>query len=335
MTIRENQIAGIRGHGIGPTYPGTLWGWAVYFWGDASGILLEGNTIGLDATGAPTLGSVWGVNVDNFAFYTIEDVTLVDNRIGGHLLEGVRIVPTATMRLSRNEIFENGGLGIDLIPPAFTAGVTPNDALDADTGGNGLQNYPVLSLAELTAGGVHIVGNLQSSPGDPFTVDFFASPLCDGSGAWGRAALPGLDQSADRCGWQCGDRCDLARRGPGRLAGDGDGDPGHDWRDFGVLHLRFPDRGDRCELLRPRIAQLHRAAGCDRGPGFGGGRSERRFAERVAVARRAIRDLPRVAGPRPRAKPGGSLGDLCLGGAIGRYNQFGQIFFSGTGGQGV
>ncbi|MEZ5974413.1 MAG: hypothetical protein R3E96_06125 [Planctomycetota bacterium] len=58
----------------------------------------------------------------------------------------MRIVPTATMRLSRNEIFENGGLGIDLIPPALPRSRrmmrwTPIPAAMA------YWNYPVLSLA--------------------------------------------------------------------------------------------------------------------------------------------------------------------------------------------
>ena len=43
-------------------------------------------------------------------------------------------------RISRNSIFANAGIGIDLFP----AGSTPNDVDDADAGPNGLLNYPVL-----------------------------------------------------------------------------------------------------------------------------------------------------------------------------------------------
>jgi hypothetical protein len=45
-----------------------------------------------------------------------------------------------------NRIFDNGGLGIDLLGGTENAkGVTSNDAGDPDTGPNGLQNFPVIT----------------------------------------------------------------------------------------------------------------------------------------------------------------------------------------------
>jgi hypothetical protein len=60
--------------------------------------------------------------------------------------------------------------------------VTPNDVLDVDGGGNGLQNHPVLQLATTDGSTVHLVGTLNSSPVASFTLEFFASPLCDPAG---------------------------------------------------------------------------------------------------------------------------------------------------------
>jgi len=182
VTVLDNQIAGILGKGMGPHHAGQLFGWAVYFWGSTSDIRIEGNTIGLDANGDPNLGSVWGVNVDNFSFYTPVGIQIVDNEIAGHLFTGVRVGPSAQMRLSGNSIHDNGWLGIDLIPTGFQSGVSPNDPLDVDAGGNGLQNFPVLFGASHLGAQLHVVGALDSSPNDAFTLEWFASPGCDESG---------------------------------------------------------------------------------------------------------------------------------------------------------
>lgn len=182
VTVRGNRIAGILGRGMGPHHAGQLFGWAIYFWGSTANILIVDNTIGLDADDEPVLGSVWGVNVDNFAGYTVDGVSLVDNVIAGHYFNGVRVAPTATMRISRTEIYANGWLGIDLIPGNYTSGVSPNDPLDADTGGSGLQNHPAITSAVNLGGLLRVSGTLHSSPLDAFTIEVFASPACDPSG---------------------------------------------------------------------------------------------------------------------------------------------------------
>ncbi len=182
VTIRDNLIAGILGHGQGPHHAGQLFGWAIYFWGSTTDILIEGNTIGLDAAGSPSLGSVWGVNVDNFSFYTVDGVELVGNVIAGHIFDGVRVGPTATMRLTGNEIYDNGWSGIDLIPDDFSSGVSPNDALDVDTGGNDVQNFPEIAGAQREGIATRFTGTLHSAASSDYTIEFFASSACDPSG---------------------------------------------------------------------------------------------------------------------------------------------------------
>lgn len=77
--------------------------------------------------------------------------------------------------ISANAIYGNGGLGIDIGP----AGVTQNDPLDADTGPNRRQNFPVLT--EATSGSVNVIGTLNSRPQASIRIEFFANEMCDSS----------------------------------------------------------------------------------------------------------------------------------------------------------
>lgn len=189
VVVRDNLIAGILGQGRGPHYAGQVFGWAVYFAGDASDIELRGNTIGLDASGAPTLGSVWGIEVGHASRGTFRDIRIGGdgpgdgNVIAGHRFNGVTVGNGADgVRLRGNSIHGNAALGIDLVPTGFGFGPTPNDPLDADTGGNGLQNFPVLATAASDGAHVRLTGTVHSTPASTFILEFFASPSCDGSG---------------------------------------------------------------------------------------------------------------------------------------------------------
>jgi hypothetical protein len=80
--------------------------------------------------------------------------------------------------MSRNSIFSNGSLGIDLAPE----GVTPNDQLDRDMGANNLQNVPDLTSAIARSRSVSITGMLQSLARTRFVLEFFSNRECDPSG---------------------------------------------------------------------------------------------------------------------------------------------------------
>jgi hypothetical protein len=79
--------------------------------------------------------------------------------------------------VSGNSIFANGGLGIDL----GGDGVTANDPGDRDFGANDLQNFPVLAATACGAP-TRVTGTLNSTAGETFTLDFYASGAADPSG---------------------------------------------------------------------------------------------------------------------------------------------------------
>ena len=73
---------------------------------------------------------------------------------------GVSVSSGTGNQILGNAIHHNSGLGIDL----GTLGMTPNDDLDADTGGNELQNYPIIASAETDgSSSINITGSLNSS----------------------------------------------------------------------------------------------------------------------------------------------------------------------------
>jgi CSLREA domain-containing protein len=100
----------------------------------------------------------------------------------GNMGDGILVSSGTTNRIKSNSIANNGGLGINLDGGVLPAdGVTPNDVGDADTGGNELQNFPVLTSAVRDDIHVTVQGTLNSTPSTMFRVEFFGSPSCDPS----------------------------------------------------------------------------------------------------------------------------------------------------------
>lgn len=131
------------------------------------------NSIGLDINGAALPNDGAGVR-----FNVSSDNWVGDNTIAYNAQGGVVVLPNGQMnRIRTNSIYGNTGLGIDL----NNDGVTPNDgAGDPDTGGNGLQNFPVITAIDFTAGTVD--ATLTSTGNMQFQIDFFSSAQCDASG---------------------------------------------------------------------------------------------------------------------------------------------------------
>src|SRR5205085_5794540 len=78
----------------------------------------------------------------------------------------------------RNRIFGNDLLGIDLAP----VGVTANDAGDADSGPNNLQNFPVITFVNAQSSSVNIQGTFNSAANQTFTLEFFGNTAVDSTG---------------------------------------------------------------------------------------------------------------------------------------------------------
>lgn len=150
----------------------------------ASWNTVAGNWIGTMRDGMSPLanGSV-GVDCDVGSTNNVigGDVAAAGNRIAFNGSAGVAVRSGSTNaignRIAANLIFYNSGLGIDL----GASGVTSNDPCDLDTGGNQLQNFPVLTHA-LARSGTFITGSLPSTSSSTFLLQFFASPTCDKSG---------------------------------------------------------------------------------------------------------------------------------------------------------
>ena len=92
---------------------------------------------------------------------------------GVHVSDGVR------NWVGLNVIHSNAGLGIDL----GALGVTPNDPLDADTGANRLQNFPVITGVVVTERETIVSGVLTGEPRTGgYRVDVYSNAEADASG---------------------------------------------------------------------------------------------------------------------------------------------------------
>ncbi len=138
------------------------------------------NSLGSNARGTIAVPNGVGITIDDAAANTIgtpESPNIIAHNQG----PGVAVTGLASANSIRgNSIHSNGGLGIDL----GSDGITPNDKgapPDADSGPNGLQNYPQLSSVKAGTS-TTVVGKLKSTPNQRFLIDVYASPTGDPSG---------------------------------------------------------------------------------------------------------------------------------------------------------
>ena len=172
---------------------------------------IEGNLIGTQPDGTTPLGNVLdGVLISEGAL----GATASDNVVGGTAAgagntiafnggNGVTVGygdPIGVVlgnSILGNSIHSNTGRGIDL----RRDGVTANDAGDADTGANDLQNFPILTAASSTATTTTIEGTLNSEPDQTYRLELFSSETCDPSGnGEGRKFVAGVDVTTDAGG---------------------------------------------------------------------------------------------------------------------------------------
>jgi hypothetical protein len=183
--------------------------------GNDAVLKVEGNFVGTNAAGTTSLGNgeegVLVASSDSNAIGGTQPAQR--NVISGNDFEGVRITGSTSTGNSilSNEIFSNGGLGIDLDGGTEDAlGVTSNDTDDTDTGPNDLQNFPSITSAtkSTTTGFTAIAGALRSNPEENFLIQcFLAEDQPDASGhGEGAVLLDTTSRSTDSGGlatFQC------------------------------------------------------------------------------------------------------------------------------------
>ncbi|MCP4388217.1 MAG: DUF4347 domain-containing protein, partial [Gammaproteobacteria bacterium] len=149
-----------------------------------SGNVLVANYIGVGSDGTTALGNgSAGVQIDNSASdNTIGSAVAGDgNLIANNTGAGIEVQSDAGTGNSflGNLIYDNTGIGIDLA----NDGVTANDANDADTGANNLQNFPVITAAATAGSQIEISGTLDTDGlNQDYRIEFFATGTPDGSG---------------------------------------------------------------------------------------------------------------------------------------------------------
>ncbi|MEM1178240.1 MAG: CSLREA domain-containing protein, partial [Acidobacteriota bacterium] len=145
--------------------------------GDVDGLEMKRNLIGTDLTGTQPIPNQWqGVGVGFVNTVTGQTIGGTDpgdgNTIAFNGRDGVTVDNDSRVALLGNSIFSNTQLGIDL-----SGGGNNNDAGDADTGSNQLQNFPVLSGSPSIDGGVltvsYSVDSTTSNSAYPLRVEFF------------------------------------------------------------------------------------------------------------------------------------------------------------------
>ncbi len=215
-TIDGIAVDGSNGNTIGGTAPGAgnlssgNTDMGISLFSGSSGNVVQGNRAGTNAAGtSPGIPNGFeGIRIDDAPGNTIGAGPTggvpagAGNEVAYNGRTGIAVYPGSTADSIRgNQVHDNGELGIDLSltvasSGAHADGVTPNDANDADTGPNNLQNFPVLSGALYDGASTEITGTLAGAAGT-YAIDFYASPTCDASGngegavwiGWGTAVV--------------------------------------------------------------------------------------------------------------------------------------------------
>ena len=143
----------------------------------ASATVITANHIGTNADDTFAVPNGSGNTNDAGVFMNAGFATLEDNTIADNNGTGVAVI-AGTAKINENSIYDNAKLGIDL----KNDGVTPNDPLDADTGPNGLMNFPVITSAYNTHNFTQIDGTFSGKANQAITLQFFDTPNCDQSG---------------------------------------------------------------------------------------------------------------------------------------------------------
>ena len=174
---------GGTGSGMGNVIAGNV-GAGVYLqqtsWGTVTGVVLHGNQIGVNAAGNALGNGTHGIVVQAGVDGTTIGGTAAGeaNVIANSGSRGVLLFGGTGTVVRGNRIDANASLGIENYDTPL---VDTNDALDADTGTNGQQNYPAVVTSTLWPGNLlQVQGTLDSKPNTLYHIDAYANVACDG-----------------------------------------------------------------------------------------------------------------------------------------------------------
>jgi CSLREA domain-containing protein len=168
----EAANAQIRGNTLG----GFARGMRVLF----NNHLIENNRIGVGVDDATSLA-----NARNGIEIFGSGIILRGNHVAHQTRDGVLLRNGSTLAtVIENRIRNNGELALDLDVSNATHGdgVSANDPLDADSGPNNGQNFPVLSQARREASGIVASISLNSTPNQSFRLRYCYVAVADSSG---------------------------------------------------------------------------------------------------------------------------------------------------------
>lgn len=173
----SNTLVGGTAAGAKNVISGNQTGMAIT--ASASGNVIQGNYLGVNAAGQPLGNTGHGVLAFGASANSIGGMNASQgNLIAYNGAQGVVVINSTGISVQSNRIFNNGGLGIDL----GHNGITVNDDVDADTGANLQQNFPVLGSVHSAGGTTTVQGSLASSANTQFRLEFFANSAGDPSG---------------------------------------------------------------------------------------------------------------------------------------------------------
>ncbi|CAN5520254.1 hypothetical protein BH10ACT11_BH10ACT11_01630 [soil metagenome] len=155
---------------------------------DSAALDIVANFIGTDRDGSVKIGN-GSDDPGDAGIHLVGGDGRIGQQAGGQNVivnnfgPGVLIDSSAYFELSRNLIFGNSRLGIDLTSPIQSgSGVTANDSLDGDLGPNALVNYPVIDSVTGGGGGTNYAVSLDAKPNTTYRIELFAGTECDPSG---------------------------------------------------------------------------------------------------------------------------------------------------------
>ncbi|MCP4378170.1 MAG: cadherin repeat domain-containing protein, partial [bacterium] len=171
------QIGGLA-DGAGNVIGGAIDG-GIYL-NNVTASTIQGNYIGTDVSETYDLGvQEFGLAFDGNSSGNLVGGTDADagNVFGyiGFVYNGIGLATTAT----DNSLLGNRMLGFNQTPIGFggisSSTVPANDNLDADTGSNDLQNYPIITNVQVNGSDLEITGTFNSLANTTFRLEFFGN----------------------------------------------------------------------------------------------------------------------------------------------------------------